>query len=187
MGRTFMLDRPHKILLVEPDAEVLEILVAALARRFEAHITCVPDAESCLDVEMVDPHELVIAELNLEDSSGLELTEKLMALSARPVILLANEPTCDEAIEAMRLGVRDLFRKPFPVEDLLDAARRAVLGFDLRRRRTAKYRRMRELVRRVIRERRNLNRRVELICRDLVGAQRRLVHRVLSLDEQKTP
>ncbi len=39
---------------------------------------------------------------------------------------------------------------------------------------------MRELVRRVIRERRDLNRRVELVCRDLVGAHRRLVTRVLS-------
>ena len=83
---------PHKILLVEPDALMLEILVAALARRFSTHITCVADAESCLDVEMLDPHALVITELNLETatasgggpriSSGLELVEKLMAQPA---------------------------------------------------------------------------------------------------------
>ena len=185
---------PHKILLVEPDALMLEILVAALARRFSAHITCVADAESCLDVEMLDPHELVITELNLDTatasgggpriSSGLELVEKLMALCNRPIILLADEPTCDEAIDAIHLGVRDLFRKPFPVEHLLEAAGRALLGHDLRRRRAARYHSMRELLRQVIRERRDLNRRMELICRDVVGAQRRLVHRVVALEEQ---
>jgi DNA-binding NtrC family response regulator len=181
-----VLDRAYKILLVEPDAEVLEILVASLARRFDAHLTCVADAESCLDKEMLDPHDLVIAELTLNDSTGLALTEKLAALGNKPVILLADEPTCDEAIEAMRLGVRDLFRKPFAVEQLLDAVEGELLRLDLRRRHAARYRRMRDLVRRMIRERRTLNRRMELICRDLVEAQRRLVHRVLALEDKGT-
>ncbi|UCC30087.1 MAG: response regulator [Phycisphaerales bacterium] len=180
-----MTDRSHKIMLVEPDAEVLEILVASLSRRFDAHITCVADVTSCLDIEIFDPHDLVIAELELEDSGGLELSERLMALSNRPVILLANQATCDDVTKAMRLGVSDLFRKPFRVEQLLDATDRALREHDLYRRRAAKYRRMRELVRRIISERRDLNRRIELICRDLVGAQRRLVHRVLALEEKK--
>ena len=179
-----MTDRSHRILLVEPDAEVLEILVSSLSRRFDAHITCVADETSCLDIEIFDPHDLVIAELELEDSDGLELSERLMALGNRPVILLANQATCDEVTRAMRVGVSDVFRKPFRVEQLLDATDRALREHDLDRRRAAKYRRMRELVRRIISERRDLNRRIELICRDLVGAQRRLVHRVLALEDK---
>ena len=171
-----------KILVVEPDPEVLEILVSSLATRFDAHTTCVADAESCLDVELVDPHDIVIAELELPDSDGLELADKLLALNNRPVLLLADELNCDDVLAAMRLGVRDVFPKPFPVESLLDATDRALQGYDLRRRRAVKYRRMRDLVRRVVRERRDLNRRMELICRDLVGAHRRLVHRVLTIE-----
>ncbi len=175
----------HKILIVEPDPETLEILVASLKRRFDAHLTCVADASSCLDAEMLDPHDLVIAELDMEEGSGLELTESLMALSSRPVVLLAHDPSFDDAVEAMRLGARDIFSKPFAVSQLIEAVDGLLRDQKLQRQYAAKYHRMRKLVRRVIRERRDLRRRIELVCRDLVGAQRRLVHRVLSLDETK--
>ncbi len=179
-----MADRPNKILLVEPDAGMLEILVACLARHLDVHITCVADAASCMDVEMLDPHDLVITEMTLPDRSGLDLVQDLAALSHRPVILLADEPTCEQAIEALRVGATDLFHKPFPVEHLLEAVDRSLRSFDVRRQRAAKYRRMRDLVRRVIRERRHLNQRIELVCRDLVEAQRRVVHRVLAIEEK---
>jgi len=180
-----MAKRTHKILVVEPDAEVLEILVAAFADRFDAHITCVDGAEACLDVEIVDPHDLVITELELEDSNGLELAEHLTSLSARPVILLCDEPTTQQAIAALRLGVRDLLPKPFPVSDLLDAADRALCGHHLKRDYAVRYHRMRDLVRKAVRERRELNKRVELVCKDLVGAHRRLAHRVVELSKSQ--
>jgi len=178
-----MAKRAYKILVVEPDAEVLEILVGALADRFDAHITCVDTAEACLDVEVVDPHDLVITELQLEDSDGLELSEHLTALSARPVIMLCDEATTEQAIAALRLGVRDLLTKPFPVSDLLDAADRALCGHRLRRDYAVRYHRMRDLVRKAVRERRELNKRIELVCKDLVGAHRRLAHRVVEISK----
>ncbi len=179
-----MAGQPHKILLVEPDPEIVEILVASLSKRLDAQITCVADMESCLDVDMVDPHHLVVCELELDDGTGVELAEKLRMLSARPIILLADDPTTQDTIEAMRLGVRDLLIKPFPVNDLLDAAERALRCHEVRQAHVAKHHRMRKLLRRVLRERRELNQRVELVCRDLVGAQRRLMHRVC--DSQET-
>ncbi len=177
-----MSDRAPKILLVEPDPDMVEMLVGSLRRRFDAQVTCVDGADACLNTDLYDPHDLVIAEWELEDSDGLQLAESLTILAPRPIILLADEPTSRDAIGAMRLGVRDLFTKPFPVEDLLDATERAVTGHELKRQHAVKYRRMRELVRHVIRERRDLNRRIELVCRDLVEAHRRLVHRVLALE-----
>jgi len=173
--------RTPKIMVVEPDSEILEILVAALSERFDAHLTCVDSAESCLDVEVVDPHDLIVAELDLPDTSGLDLAEQLMALSHRPVVLLADDPTTEQAIAALRLGVRDLFAKPFPVSRLLDASQHALCGHHMRREHAVKYHRMRSLVRTAIRERRELNKRIELVCRDLVGAHRRLAHRVLEI------
>ena len=177
--------RCPKILVVEPDSEIVEILVASLSRRFDAQITCVADAESALDVDLVAAHDLVITELVLDDLEGLDLIERLMALSVRPMVLLAHEPSCEEAIEALRLGVRDVFCKPFPVTDLLDSVARLLRGHEVRQAHLSKHRRMRDLVRRVIRERRDLNRRIDLICRDLVGAQRRLVRRVLESEAMR--
>ena len=136
------------------------------------------DAQSCLDSELSQPHDLIIAELELRDSDGLRLTQELLSLGSRPIILLADNATCSEMIEAMRLGVRDVFRKPFPVAELLDAVERLVRSQTEARRRAVRYHRMRELVQHVVRERRDLNRRVDLVCRDLVNAHRRLVQRI---------
>ena len=174
---------PSKILLVESDPDIMEILVAALSRRFDAHVTCVADAEACLDADMLEPHDLVIAEIDVPDSTGVRLAEQLMSLRSRPIILLADSPVVEDAVEAMRCGVRDLFVKPFPVAALLESAERALRGQHLHVQHGVKYRRMRDLVRQAVRERRDLNRRIDLICRDLVGAQRRLVHRVLELED----
>jgi len=176
-------EKKHKILIVEPDPEIVEILVASLSRRLDAHITCVVDSESALDADLCSTHDLIVSELDLDDGSGVDLIEKLSMLSVRPAILLADEPTIEDSIDALRLGVRDLLIKPFPVSDLLDAAERALRGFDVHKAHVAKYHRMRDLVRRVLRERRELNQRIDLICRDVVGAQRRLMHRVFESTE----
>ncbi len=167
-----------RILIVEPAPEIVEILVASLSRRLDAHITCVADAESCLDSELGQPHDLIIAEFELLDSDGLRLARELLSLGSRPIILLASNATCAEIIEAMRLGVRDVFRKPFPVAELLESVERLIGSQTEARRRAARYHSMRELVRHVVRERRDLNRRVDLVCRDLVNAHRRLVQRM---------
>jgi DNA-binding NtrC family response regulator len=180
-------EKAQKVLLVEPDGAALERLVEALARHLNPHITCVSDASACVDVEMRDPHDLVIAEFDLGGVSGLDMAERLGALGNRPIILLADDATRDEVAQAMRLGVRDLFFKPFPMERLIDAADRLMRERAMLRRRAAKYGRMRRLVRRVVTERRDLNRRIDLVCRDLVEAQRKLVHRVLAIEQRRTP
>ena len=176
-----MTDRYYKILLVEPDADVLEVLVASLSRRRDVQVTCVSNGNACLDVEMTDPHDLIITEEALADMSGLALADKLMALATRPVVLLTGEADFDDALAALRSGVADIFRRPISIEDLLESTDQLLRDHTMMRLRAAKYHRMRSLVRRVIRERRDLRRRIELVCRDLVGAQRRLVHRVLAL------
>lgn len=173
-------------MLVEPEPDIVEILVSSISKRLDTQITCVADAESCLDVDLVDPHPIVISEIDLPDMHGVTLAEKLTTLSRRAMILLTDDPMPQDSIEAMRLGVRDLLIKPFPVTDLLDSLDRAVHSCQVHEAHTAKYRRMRKLVRQVLRERRELNERIELVCRDLVGAHRRLMNRVLESEKTRT-
>ena len=177
-----MSDSPYRVLLVEPDPEIMEMLVAALVRRFDAHVTCVTTADECLDVEMLDPHDLVVAELDLPGGNGVDLAEELTALGPRPVVLLADAPTRSELLRALRAGVHNLFPKPFRMGRFLDATGAILANYRDYRRQEVRYRQLRRLVRHVLRDRRTLNQRAELICQDLVGAHRRLVDRVIELD-----
>lgn len=174
-----MHDRPPKILLVEPDPDMLELIVASLGLRFDAHITCVASEEDCLDVELFNPHDMVIAEVDLQACDGLDFVDQWRSISNKPIILLSQDVGSDTVIEAMRLGVTDIFVHPFSIPKLLDRCECALRDADLARKQAVKYRQMREMVRRVLRERRTLNQRMDLVCKDLVGSHRRLVNRVL--------
>lgn len=174
-----MRTRAPKILLVEP-APVADMLVVALERLLGARVTHVKHAAVGLEVQINHAHDLVIAAMDLADADGLHFTSALAALGSAPIILTAREPTRADAIEAMRLGVRDLLIHPVPVERLLEAAQAALHEQGMWRASMVRYQRMRKLVHRARVERRDLRRRIELICRDLVGAHRRLVDRVLA-------
>jgi DNA-binding NtrC family response regulator len=171
-----------RILLVEPEPVVLERVLRALIDRFDAQITCVPTAEECLEIEEDDPHDLVITEIQLPDMDGLDLTQELLARRRMPIILLADNAAYDDAVDALRLGATDLFAKPFPVSALLESVDRGLEGGRARQRHRMRYHQMRKLLRHVLRERRDLNERIELICRDFVGAHRRLVDRVVKIE-----
>lgn len=175
-----------KVLLVEPDPRVVEIVVESLTTRFGAHVTCVAIGRDALDAEMLEPHHVAVAELCPPDMDGLDLAEQLLSLSPRPVILMGTAPSAESAIAALRLGVRDLFIKPFPVKHLLKAVESAVASRNLHVHHQSRYRRHRELFRQVLRERRELKQRLELICKDLVQAHHRLVTRVLEIEHTVT-
>ncbi|MCB9850657.1 MAG: response regulator [Phycisphaerales bacterium] len=170
----------EKILLVERNPRIIEMLVEAFVRRFSAHITCVSSGADALDVEMFEPHSIAIIDTRIDGMDAITLATRLRELSDRPVILMGSDPTTADVIEALRGGVTDFFIKPFQIEALLDSAADALARHRRDCDRTQRHHRTRQVLRKVIRERRVLNQRVELICKDLVGAHKRLANRVLS-------
>ena len=168
-----------KILLVESNSRIIEMLVDAFVRKFNANITCVSTAEDALDVEMLEPHSIVVADTNLPGMDAITMTHRLCELAHRPIILMGDSPTTADVIDAMRCGAVDFFPKPFAVEQLLESMENELDSYREVRHMMQRHQKLRTLVRRVIRERRELNRRVELICKDLVGAHKKLVMRVL--------
>ena len=178
-----MPERPRKVMLVEPDAPLVAVIAGSISSRFNVQVTCAVDAEKCLEVELLEPHDLIIIDLDEDPKRTWPLIDQLTSLSARPIIAMASEPSAEEVIAALRAGVRDFFKKPFPVEALLDSVSSALNAAEVKRLHLARYRRMRELVRHCIKERRGLKQRIELLCIDLVQAQRRLVRRVIAVQE----
>jgi DNA-binding NtrC family response regulator len=71
--------------------------------------------------------DLVISDLRLPGMSGLELARKLRrGRNAQPVILVTAYGTPDTIPGLRDAGVAECFSKPFPIESLRRAVRRAL-------------------------------------------------------------
>ncbi|MFM7232912.1 MAG: response regulator [bacterium] len=81
--------------------------------------------------------DLVISDFQLPGLSGLELAQKLTrGRHAQPVIVVTAYGSPEHVRDLMRAGVSEVFPKPFHVDELRRAVRRALLSRPERRRST---------------------------------------------------
>lgn len=86
-------------------------------------------AEEALEWMKTGRSDLVISDLRLPGMSGLDLARKLQrGRQAQPVIIVTAYGTPETMDELRRVGVTDCFPKPFPVDMLRGAVRRALDG-----------------------------------------------------------
>lgn len=91
---------PPHILLVDDEANIRELLYEVLARS-GYRVTPVATLEAALQVVTADPPRLVITDLQLEESDGFELANRIKALSPTiPILLLTGV-----LFDAQALGV----------------------------------------------------------------------------------
>jgi two-component system repressor protein LuxO len=119
-----MPDRPkHKILLVED--------VVALATTFGTHLEndgaevhiCHTAAEALDNLEQ-HVYSLILLDLQLPDSDGLQLLEEIRRSGIQSnVIVVTSNASADLAVEAMRMGARDYLVKPLTPNRLLVTVR----------------------------------------------------------------
>jgi len=173
-----MQNRRHNLLLVEDDLELAEMIVRCLEEASSATVTHVTSAADALREELTTRHHVIIASMSLGGGDGLDCIRELRITNRCPVILLADEVSVEQTIEAMRLGVKDVLFKPFDIEQLCETVGRAAEREAKRRWRRVRYRRLRRLTSRIVRERRDLHQRMDLICQDFVYAYRRVAQRV---------
>ncbi|KPV40702.1 hypothetical protein AN478_05975 [Thiohalorhabdus denitrificans] len=75
------------------------------------------------------PVEGVLADLKMEDMSGLELLKEIRKRDrSLPVILITAYGTIESAVEAMRIGAVDYLTKPYDQEELLEKLRSNIVA-----------------------------------------------------------
>ncbi|MBI5548003.1 MAG: sigma-54-dependent Fis family transcriptional regulator, partial [Deltaproteobacteria bacterium] len=114
-----------RVLVVDDDAGVRytlrEILESSSMEVVEA-----ADGEQALERLEAEPFQLVISDLRMPRVDGLELLKRVKARPQAPrVILITAHGSEKHAVEAMKLGAFDYFKKPFEMEDLLAVVQRA--------------------------------------------------------------
>ncbi len=176
------------LLLIEPDDELAAMIRENVGSAAGTTVHHVPNGVAALDLCTRHMPDIIVSEMQLPDGDALALIRTLRTKhnSRATVILLSDQPTVGRAVEAMRLGVRDLFTKPFDLRRLSHVLEQEVARRRDRKRTARRRMRLCRAARKVIRERRDLRERMDLICRDVVSAYHRLAQRVAEHEPTKT-
>ncbi len=172
---------PPRILVVEDDITISELLEEHLTYSMDAQVRRASDATEAMELDADKWAELIIVDYLLPDMNGLKLSELLNSDGQRPMIFMTGHPSLDCAIEAMRFGVRDMFVKPFDLDNLTETIHKAIEQHRKHQLRLKRLMRMRQLARGVLHERRALRRKLEFVCKDIVQGYRQLSEKVNSI------
>src|SRR5262245_15895988 len=115
-----------RVLIVDDDRSMCEMLEAALKRRsFEC--TWRTSAEEALRLVPNQEFDVVVTDLNMHGTTGLELCQHVVANRPDvPVVVVTAFGSLETAIGAIRAGAYDFVTKPFEMEDIALTLERAV-------------------------------------------------------------
>ena len=121
------------ILLVDDEDYVRDSLAALLERRgFE--VRCASAAEEALARHELDGIDLVLTDLRMPGTDGLDLLRRLTAAQpGLPVLVLTGHGTVASAVECMRAGAQEYLVKPVDPEALVLLLRRILREAGTRR------------------------------------------------------
>jgi DNA-binding response OmpR family regulator len=117
-----------RILLVEHDPEISDLIARQALRSVGYQVDVVTDSSSAIKYSVQTPPDLIIANLNLP---GLSTKDLLVALSSQgvstPLLVVAGKGQEQDIIQAFRLGAADYIPWPAREAEVVSAVER-VLG-----------------------------------------------------------
>lgn len=122
----------HRVLVVDDEAAILEMLCAALAERYEVDAVASGE-EALLQIARAEPYALVVTDMIMQRVNGIEVlaaAEKKSSLTVR--VLLTGDRKHETAVAAVNRG--HIFRfldKPFSVKQLYETVQEAVQHYDV--------------------------------------------------------
>jgi cyclic di-GMP phosphodiesterase len=115
-----------RVLIVEDDPAVCMLLAAYLGSKYQC--TTAGNAEAALNIlQSSGPFNLVITDINMPGTSGLELCQHIHERYPETVVMVVSaHRDIEYAIEAMRHGAFDYVLKPFDFAAVIIAVERAL-------------------------------------------------------------
>ncbi len=117
-----MVEAPARILVVDDDATVSEV-VARYLERDGYSVETVADGRLALERALTAPPDLVVLDLMLPGMDGLEICRRLRAIAPVPVVILTARGQESDRIMGLELGADDYVSKPFSAKELVARVR----------------------------------------------------------------
>lgn len=117
----------HASVLVIDNNAVMRASCEQILAKAGYRVTAVPDSERGLGLIASDPPSVVVLDLFLPETSGLDLIDRIRDLvPGVPVIVITGYPTIETAVSAMKRGAADFLPKPFTPDRLRAAVNDAL-------------------------------------------------------------
>ncbi len=117
MSRSEPSVRPSRVLVVDDDLEVRNVVRMAL-ERLGCSVVDADSGEKALRVVEGSAIDLVVLDLGLPDMSGVEVLGRIRADSELPVIVLTARSSEPDRVLGLTLGADDYVAKPFSPREL---------------------------------------------------------------------
>ena len=108
----------HKILLIEDDAEISEMLTSYLTTE-NYEVTCAVDGQEACNQFDNAVFSLVLLDLMIPKISGMDVMQHIRKSSVVPVIIVSAKDTEADKMLGLGLGADDYITKPFSVTEVL--------------------------------------------------------------------
>jgi len=167
-----------RVMIVSADTEAVAALTEHIMTGHEADLTIVDTLEEAKTVAASGAFDIIFVAATLPDGCGLSLIDDEGTSANTAFVVLDDTLDARRVLEAFRLGAVDVFTLPLDIARLSADIQHVAQARQDRRRQETRASRLRKLSSRLIRDRRELKHRVDLICRDLVYAYRRLAEKV---------
>jgi two-component system KDP operon response regulator KdpE len=112
----------HRILLIEDDAEIRNVVRAMLESRGYRIVEAGTAARAEIEARSHKP-DLLLVDLGLPDADGLSVIRKVRAWSTVPIVVLSARTQEEQKIAALDAGADDYVTKPFSAPELLARVR----------------------------------------------------------------
>lgn len=168
--------RDMQILIVASDSETVATVATEIVTRLAANVTIVDSIQEARSLVESDAFDVVLTESQLSDGSGLALVRT----NSTPTVVIEGHARSETIAKAFRGGAADVISVPVDGDHLAKTIERLVDRYRTQKSKAGRNARLRRLSKGLIKDRRELRRRVDLICRDLVHAYQRLAEKVVA-------
>lgn len=114
-----------KILVIEDESAIRNLISTALQTNAYKNDVA-PNGSTALLSLSTQQYDLVLLDLGLPDTDGIEIIKKYRTFSTTPIIVISARSNDNDKIIALDEGADDYLTKPFNVEELLARVRSTI-------------------------------------------------------------